>query len=59
MNQLETSKDEVKLEPRPMFASTWITLYDELRKHYTGRHVMVSVNMDKCRAKESAAKDKD
>lgn len=44
MNHLETGNDDVRVDTKPLFASTWIALYDVLRKHYKQRHIITPVN---------------
>jgi hypothetical protein len=38
MKQLESNSREVLVDPRPLFASTWMALFTELRKNYIERH---------------------
>jgi len=37
MNHIQTSSNELPVDARPMFASTWVALFMGLRKNYTER----------------------
>jgi len=44
MNNIETSNNKVMVNTRPMFASTWMVLFTELRRNYNERHLVEAEN---------------
>jgi hypothetical protein len=40
MNSIEPSKNEVPVDSKPIFGSTWVSLFSTLRKNYTERHLI-------------------
>ena len=40
MNSIEPSKNEVPLDSKPLFGSTWVALFSVLRKSYNERHII-------------------
>jgi len=46
MNQLNTSSNKDLADTKPLFASTWIALFTELRKNYNERNPDVSTNAE-------------
>ncbi|MDH3903850.1 MAG: hypothetical protein OES90_11580 [Xanthomonadales bacterium] len=46
MNDFKTSRNDVLVDTKPMFASTWIVLFNELRKNYNDRHLVDSENKE-------------
>lgn len=44
MNPLEPDSKKVLVDPRPLFASTWMALFMELRKNYVERHPTVPID---------------
>jgi len=47
MNNFETSNNKVMVNTRPMFASTWMVLFTELRKNYNERHLANPENKER------------
>jgi hypothetical protein len=47
MNNFKTSSNEVLVDTKPMFASTWMVLFTELRKSYTERHLVEPENKER------------
>jgi len=41
MNQYETSSNDVLVNTRPLFSSTWLALFSVLLQHYNGRQIVV------------------
>jgi len=39
MNHLDTDREVVRTDAKPLFGSVWLALYSELRKNYTERHL--------------------
>jgi len=39
MNHLDTDREVLKTDAKPLFASVWLALYSELRKNYTERQL--------------------
>ena len=39
MNHLNTDREILRTETKPLFGSVWLALYSELRKNYTERHL--------------------
>jgi hypothetical protein len=58
MTHLETGNDEIRVDTKPLFASTWIALYDVLRKHYHQRHVITPVNPKSSRTDRDSDRDR-
>ena len=44
MNNFETSSSKVLVDTKPMFASTWVVLFTELRRSYYERHLVEPEN---------------
>ena len=47
MNNFKTSNNKALVDTRPMFASTWMVLFTELRKNYNGRHLANPENKER------------
>jgi hypothetical protein len=47
MNNFKTSRNDVLVDTKPMFASTWMVLFTELRKNYTERHLVEPENKER------------
>ena len=47
MNNFKTSSNEVLVDTKPMFASTWMVLFTELRKNYNERHLANPENQER------------
>jgi hypothetical protein len=52
MKQFETNND-VLVNTRPLFSSTWLALFTGLREHYRNRQVVVSTRPDTNNKKQS------
>lgn len=39
MNHLDTDREALRTDAKPLFGSVWLALYSELRKSYTERHL--------------------
>lgn len=46
MNDFKTSRNDVLVDTKPMFASTWMVLFTELRKNYNDRHLVDPENKE-------------
>jgi len=46
MNQFETRNNESQDKTKPLFASTWLVLFEELRKSYKERRFIHPVNTE-------------
>ncbi|MDX2427451.1 MAG: hypothetical protein QNK22_02070 [Xanthomonadales bacterium] len=44
MNKFETSSSKVLVDTKPMFASTWMVLFAELRRNYNEWHLVEPEN---------------
>lgn len=40
MSNFETNSSKVLADTKPMFASTWMVLFTELRRNYNERHLV-------------------
>ena len=52
MTNFETSRNEGLIDTKPMFASTWMVLFTELRKNYTERHIVDFENKENIQTKK-------
>lgn len=52
MNNFETNRNEGLVDTKPMFASTWMVLFTELRKNYNERHLVEFENKEHIQTKK-------
>ena len=52
MRNIEPSNNKVLIDTRPMFASTWMALFTELRKNYNERHLIDPIDVDRTHLKQ-------
>ena len=52
MNNFETSSRKVLVDTKPMFASTWVVLFTELRRSYYERHLVEPENQERVQPAE-------
>jgi hypothetical protein len=52
MKNSETGSDGILVQPRPLFASTWMALFYMLRKNYNERHFVGPENAECSQATE-------
>ena len=50
MNNIETNSNEAMHNTKPMFASTWMVLFTELRKNYNERNLVDHKNKERMKA---------
>jgi len=46
MNLIEPSKNEVPVDSKPLFGSTWVALFSVLRKKYNERQITDPANAE-------------
>ena len=47
MNNFKTNRNDVLIDSKPMFASTWMVLFTELRKNYNERNLIEPENKER------------
>lgn len=50
MNHLDTDREALKTDAKPLFSSVWLALYCELRKNYNERQIDVNKVTGKSKA---------
>ena len=54
MNQFETRNNEILVKTKPLFASTWLALFEVLRKSYNERRLFNPASTESSPAKKKA-----
>jgi len=57
MNHLQTDREVLRSDTKPLFASVWLALYSELRKNYADRHVAGNKMTGKAKASQKKQTD--
>jgi len=50
MNNFKTNRNDDLIDTKPMFASTWMVLFTELRKNYNERNPIEPENKERIQA---------